>query len=166
MASIEKRVRNGRSRWYIRYRDPSGNQRTKTFDRRIDGERYLTTVESAKLAGSYTDPRRAAVTIGEFANKWQAAQAHLKPSTRERYAGLLRTHVAPRWSSVRLSDVGHADVQAWVSSLPKRGRHRWRSRHTVSLRSSCHWRFATAESSGIQPTASGYRGKSRRIGGS
>ncbi|MEP7021870.1 MAG: tyrosine-type recombinase/integrase [Pseudonocardiales bacterium] len=117
MASIEKRVRNGRSRWYIRYRDPSGNQRTKTFDRRIDGERYLITVESAKLAGSYTDPRRAAVTIGEFANKWQAGQAHLKPSTRERYAGLLRTHVAPRWSSVRLSDVGHADVQAWVSEL-------------------------------------------------
>ena len=29
MASIEKRNRNGRSRWYVRYRDPAGRQRTK-----------------------------------------------------------------------------------------------------------------------------------------
>ena len=43
MASIEKRNRNGRSRWYVRYRDPAGRQRTKVFDRKIDAERYLTT---------------------------------------------------------------------------------------------------------------------------
>jgi integrase len=42
---------------------------------------------------------------------------HLKPSTRERYAGILREHVVPRWGGVRLADVGHADVQAWVSEL-------------------------------------------------
>ena len=40
MASIEKRNRNGRSRWYVRYRDPAGRQRTKVFDRKIDAERY------------------------------------------------------------------------------------------------------------------------------
>ena len=59
MASIEKRNRNGRSRWYVRYRDPAGRQRTKVFDRKIDAERYLTTTEAAKLSGSYVDPRRA-----------------------------------------------------------------------------------------------------------
>jgi len=32
MASIEKRTRNGQVRWYMRYRDPAGAQRTKTFD--------------------------------------------------------------------------------------------------------------------------------------
>src|SRR5215813_10750596 len=86
MASIEKRNRNGRSRWYVRY----------------------------------VDPRRAAVTVGEFAKKWKAAQAHLKPSTRERYAGLLREHVEPRWGRVPLSDVAHSDVQAWVSDLAEK----------------------------------------------
>jgi len=102
MASIEKRNRNGRSRWYVRYRDPAGRQRTKVFDRKIDAERYLTTTEAAKLSGSYVDPRRAAVTVGEFAKKWKAAQAHLKPSTCERYASLLREHVEPRWGRVPL----------------------------------------------------------------
>ena len=33
MASIEKRNRNGHSRWYVHYRDPAGRQRTKVFDR-------------------------------------------------------------------------------------------------------------------------------------
>jgi integrase len=97
--------------------ETTGSQRNKVFDRKVDAERHLTTVESAKMLGTYVDPKRAAVTVGEFANRWQAAQAHLKPSTRERYAGLLRQHVLPRWSSVRLSEVSHADVQAWVSEV-------------------------------------------------
>jgi hypothetical protein len=36
----------------MRYRDPAGAQRTKTFGRKVDAERFLTTVESAKLTGS------------------------------------------------------------------------------------------------------------------
>ncbi|MCU1655613.1 MAG: xerD [Pseudonocardiales bacterium] len=117
MSSIEKRTTTGQARWYARYRDPSGKQRTKSFARKVDAERYLAGIETAKLSGSYIDPRRAAVTVGAFAEQWQAAQAHLKASTRDRYAGLLRTHVEPRWASVRLSDVNHAAVQAWVSEL-------------------------------------------------
>ncbi|MGH3495325.1 MAG: tyrosine-type recombinase/integrase, partial [Sciscionella sp.] len=120
MSSIEKRERNGRARWYVRYRDPRGEQRTKVFDRKVDAERYLTNVESAKLSGSYVDPKRAAVTVGAFAARRKSAQGHLKPSTRERYAGLLREHVEPRWSSVRLAEVSHADIQAWVSELAER----------------------------------------------
>jgi integrase len=119
MASVEKRTRNGRSRWYVRYRDPAGEQRTKTFDRRVDAERYLTGVESAKLAGSYIDPARSRVTMGEWADRWLAGQAHLKPTTRERYAGIVRKHIRPRWGTTRLADVTHADVQSWVTKLSR-----------------------------------------------
>jgi integrase len=44
-------------------------------------------------------------------------QAHLKPTTHERYAGILRTHIAPKWGRVKLANVSHADVQIWVSAL-------------------------------------------------
>ena len=40
---------------------------------------------------------------------------------RDRYAGILTTHVLPRWGTVRLVDVSHADVQAWVSELTASG---------------------------------------------
>src|SRR5919199_1290386 len=59
MASIEKRQRSGETRWYARYRDPAGRQRVKVFDRKVDAERYLTTVESAKMVGAYVDPALA-----------------------------------------------------------------------------------------------------------
>lgn len=117
MASIEKRTRDGKVRWYARYRDPAGEQRTKTFDRKVDAERFLTGVESSKLAGSYIDPGLSRLTVGEWAERWLASAAHLKPSTRERYAGILREHVLPRWERVRLADVSHADVQRWVADL-------------------------------------------------
>jgi integrase len=119
MASVERRTRNGRTRWYVRYRDPGGEQRTKTFDRRVDAERYLTTIESSKLTGSYVDPARSRVTVGEWADRWLAGQAHLKPTTRERYAGIVRKHIRLRWGTTRLADVTHADVQSWVTKLSR-----------------------------------------------
>jgi integrase len=117
MASVEKRVRDGKAVWRAHYRTPDGRQRNKTFTRKADAERFLTTVESAKLVGSYTDPSLARLTIGEWSARWLADQTHLKPSTLERYAGILREHIDPRWGRVRLADVSHADVQSWVAQL-------------------------------------------------
>jgi hypothetical protein len=34
-----------------------------------------------------------------------------------RYAGILREHIAPKWQTVRLANVSHADVQAWITAL-------------------------------------------------
>src|SRR5690348_4728381 len=117
MASIEKRVRDGRASWRAHYRTPDGQQRNKTFTRKGDAERFLTTVESAKLTGSFADPSLARLTVGEWSRRWLADQTHLKPSTHERYAGIVREYIRPRWGNVRLAQVSHADVQSWVAGL-------------------------------------------------
>ncbi|HEY2299945.1 MAG TPA: hypothetical protein VGH43_19640 [Jatrophihabitans sp.] len=119
MASIEKRLRNGQVRWYVRYRDPAGLQHTRTFNRKVDAERYLTTTEASKLAGTYIDPAAARLTVGLWARRWLDNQTHLKPSTRERYAGIVRSHIERQWGSTRLADVTHSAVQAWVSELAR-----------------------------------------------
>ena len=121
MASIEKRPRqNGRASWRAHYRTPSGEQRNKTFDRKADAERFLATVESAKNTGSFVDPMLARITVGEWATHWLDNQTHLKPSTHERYAGIVREHIRPQWDGVKLGNVSHADVQTWVTELSKR----------------------------------------------
>jgi len=117
MASVEKRTRNGRVRWYARYRTPAGEQRTKTFDTKRDAERYLTQMEGAKLVGGFVDPRRARVTVGEWCDQWLDTKTNISPKTRERYEGIISTHIKPQWHAVPLGDVTHADVQAWVSGL-------------------------------------------------
>jgi integrase len=119
MASIEKRIRNGQTSWRAHYRTPAGAQRNKTFNRKVDAERFLAGVENAKVTGSYVDPALAKVTGGDWADRWLAGQAHLKPTTHERYAGILRTHIHPRWGKVKLANISHADVQVWVSALAK-----------------------------------------------
>jgi hypothetical protein len=63
MASIEKRVRNGRKTWRAHYRTSAGDQRSKSFARKVDAERYLAGVENSKVVGSYVDPLLARVTV-------------------------------------------------------------------------------------------------------
>ena len=120
MASIEKRVRNGKISWRAMYREPDGTQRSRSFPRRVDAERFLTTVEHSKMVGSYLDPSLARVTVGQWAGQWLAGKANLKSTTAERYAGILREHIEPRWGTVKLADVSHAAVQAWISDLATR----------------------------------------------
>ena len=117
MASIEKRLRDGKTSWRAHYRTPAGDQRNKTFARKVDAERFLASVESAKVTGTYVDPSLAKVTVGEWAQRWLEGQAHLKPSTRSRYEGIVRKHVHPKWDRVRLANVSHGDVQVWVTEL-------------------------------------------------
>jgi hypothetical protein len=55
-----KQQGQGRPRWRARYRDPSGRERSKSFTRKVDAERFLVAVEDAKLRGAYVDPAAGA----------------------------------------------------------------------------------------------------------
>ncbi len=64
MASIERRERAGKAVWRAHYRSPAGRQRNKTFARKIDAERFLASIESAKNIGSFVDPALSKITVG------------------------------------------------------------------------------------------------------
>ncbi len=107
MAHVEKR---GPGRWRARHRGPDGKERSRTFRRRSDAERWLAGVETAKSRGAYVDPSAGRVTTGEWAARWLDAQRHLKPSTRARYDGIVSKHIVPRWGAIPLAKITHADV--------------------------------------------------------
>jgi integrase len=71
----------------------------------------------SKITGSYVDPNRSKVTVGVLADQWLDAKLDLAPKTRDRYNGIMRAHIRPRWGKVRLSDVTHAEVQRWLARL-------------------------------------------------
>jgi integrase len=121
VASIERRAWNGRVTWQARWRDPAGQQRKQTFPRKIDAERFLTTIDHSMLTGGYVDPAAGRLTVGEWAERWLGGQVQLKPSTRVRYAGLLRVQVLPAWERVPLVAVTHTEVAAWVQRLVASG---------------------------------------------
>jgi integrase len=115
MGSVEKRVRNGNVTWITRWREPDGTQRKRSFRRKADAQSHLVEVEGSKQQGRYVSPTKA--TVGEVAERWYAATGALKPSTRHRYRGLLDVHVLPALGRVRLAELDHSAVQAWVSKM-------------------------------------------------
>jgi integrase len=50
-----------------------------------------------------------------------SAQRQLKPSTLDRYAGIVAKQVKPTWGSVALADVAPTDVDAWLTRLAEDG---------------------------------------------
>jgi integrase len=113
VASIKKRPDG---RWRARYRDPAGKEHAKHFTRRVDAERFLTSVEYSKLTGGYVDPRAGRITFGEYANKWRAAQVW-RPSSTAAVETSFRQHVLPRFGDRPLASIRPSEVQAWVREL-------------------------------------------------
>ena len=66
MASAEKRVRNGRARWYARYRTPTASSEPGRLPARLTLISFLVEIEASKQRGSFVDPRRASPTVGDL----------------------------------------------------------------------------------------------------
>ncbi len=115
MASIEKRLRDGRTSWRAHYRTPSGAQRNKTFARKIDAEKFLAGVESDKSRGLYVDPSAGRITVGQYAATWQAAQVHRR-TTEAAFDSHLRNHILPLLGHRPMGAVTRSEIQGWVKS--------------------------------------------------
>jgi integrase len=120
MATIEKyQTTNGATLYRVRYRKPDGRQTDKRgFETRREAANFANAVEVSKVTGAYIEPTLARLTIGSLGPAWLARQrGHMKPSGFRTLDSIWRTHVEPRWGSVRLGDVRHTDVAAWTAEL-------------------------------------------------
>lgn len=116
MASISKRTRDGQLTWVARWRDAGGGQRKRSFSRKTDAERFLTTMQADVLRGTYVDPVAGRVTFTEYAAQWRAAQVH-RPTTRAYVETMIRRHALPHFGARSLGSVRPSEVQAWVRGL-------------------------------------------------
>jgi integrase len=116
MASIQKRIRNGKITYRVQYRDPAGQMRGKVFARKADAEGWLTDNEHAKRHGAWTDPKAGKATLREYAEGWLAAQT-FDETTREAVALRLRLHVGPQLGGHQLAALRPSVVQAWARGL-------------------------------------------------
>ena len=105
------------SKWQVRYIDPTGRERSKTFPRKVDAEKYLIHVEAQKQRAEWIDPAQSATKFGELAGRWIASRSHLKPRTLEGYRSLLRVHILPAFGSTRLDRIDRLTVDTWMADL-------------------------------------------------
>jgi integrase len=121
MAHIDRRNRGGTVRYVAHYIDPAGRERSKSFTRRKDAERYLTEIEAAKLKGTWVDPTYGRVRFLAWFEEWWATTVNLRPKTRTRNGMVFRLYVLPRFGAMPLDAITQREVRAWVTSLTGQG---------------------------------------------
>lgn len=116
MASIQKRpprTVGGASTYRVRFRDPAGKQRSKTFTTISKAKIFESTVEADKARGTYVDQSLGRMTVGEYAELWLAMQTYGE-TTREQTVGRVRRHIAPVLGTTPLMALRTSQVQSWI----------------------------------------------------
>ena len=116
-----------------RYIDPAQRERSKTFDRKIDAERFLTGMESRKQRDEWIDPALAATPFGDWAGEWLATRSHLKAKTLQGYESLLRVWVLPFFGTMRLERIDAMSVDRWVAEMLASGLSPSRARQAYQV---------------------------------
>lgn len=114
VAHIEKR---GECRYRLRYRDPEGKERSKTFALRRDARRFQSVVEEELARGMWVDPRASRKRFGVFAAAATEPRSNVRPATSARIASYLRVQIMPTFTDVPLRKISRLSVQAWVDAM-------------------------------------------------
>lgn len=127
MAHLEDRwarpERKGQGkRWRARYLAPDGRERSQSFDKKVDAERFLATVQADVLRGAYVDPRAGQLRFKGYAESWLAGRLHLRKTSYLMYEAHLKNHIVPAFGTAPLAGIRRSDVQAFVSSLAAPGK--------------------------------------------
>src|SRR5947199_2645421 len=109
MASIAKR---DDGRWRARYRDDTGTEHARHFDRKVDAQRWLDGVTAAQVRGDYVDPKTARTTVAEWCRTWLAGYGSRRAST-VRQAEVHIKLIVAAFGPLPLSAVKPSDVRSW-----------------------------------------------------
>lgn len=110
MARIESR--NGR--WRARVWAPDGRERSRTFDRKSDAERWAVTQEADKHRGTWIDPTLGRETFASWSATWRT-NLRRRPRTLRRYDTVVANHLLPRFGGTPLVRITRSDVQRMVA---------------------------------------------------
>ena len=121
MASVERRERataDGRVvvRYVVRWRDPQGAQKTKSFGRRAEAERFRHTIGADVIRGHYIDPAAGRVSFRDYADAWLQVQT-FDPLTAQAVAIRLRLHAYPVLGDKRMASIKPSTIQSWLRGL-------------------------------------------------
>ncbi|MHB1447189.1 MAG: tyrosine-type recombinase/integrase [Acidimicrobiales bacterium] len=117
MGSLEKR--NGRYR--AKYRDPLGRQRSKTFTRKADADRFVREIQVEMERGRWVDPAGAEMPLAVWAEDFMSPARRLAPTTQQTYRRDLDRYIVPRFGAYRLGRLPADEIENWLNDEIARG---------------------------------------------
>ena len=116
MASVERRQSPRGVRYDVRYRDPDGAQRRKSFIRKSDADRFASVVEADKTPRQLHRPRRRPGELQELRRK-VARNSDLRLFDAEAVELRLRLRVYPVLGRQQLRHIKPSAIQSWLHGL-------------------------------------------------
>lgn len=113
MSSIKKRPDG---KWRARYRDETGREHSKHFDRKADAQRWVDHVTTSIVTGTYVDPAAGRVTFKAYAESWRVAQPH-RPTTAQNVNQHLSRYAYPVLGEHPMRALRPSQVQAFATGL-------------------------------------------------
>lgn len=110
MSSIRKRPDG---RWRARYRDETGREHAKHFDRKVDGQDWLDQVTASIVTSAYVDPNAGKITFSRFYAEWSERQVWVASTQR---AMDLAAGSVP-FGAVPLKLLRASHFETWVKSM-------------------------------------------------
>lgn len=126
-------IKTDNGRWKARLSITGAGTRNKTFDRKIDAEKWLRNEQARLDRSEWTDPRLARTHFAEWATPWLDTRRHLKPKTLAGYESLLTVHLLPRFGQLPLYAIDPLMIETWVVELSDGGLSASRTRQAHQL---------------------------------
>lgn len=103
--------------WRVFYKKPNGEWTSESgFSSEEAALDHGHKQEAAGRAGIWTDPRKAATPLGEWAQAWMDKQRP-KPSTAAKRRRYLRTYILPEFEYTPIGEINKHAVKTWASQL-------------------------------------------------
>ena len=118
MSSVTKRPGG---RWRARFRDQSGREHARHFDRKVDAQRWIDEVTASTVRGDYVDPRAGRETVRELATRWRATLVH-RPNSLRVIDNALGNHIVPAFGDRPLSTLRRIAARADQAAVPPHDR--------------------------------------------
>lgn len=121
MASITKRELAKGHAFDVRYRDPSGRPRKRTFRRAEAARSFAKTIEADVVRGDYVQPALTRSRFDRWAADWMESTADLRPKTRVGYESMLRVNVLPHFGNWQVGRIEPVHVRQFLAGLRAAG---------------------------------------------
>jgi hypothetical protein len=107
--------------WVVRYRGRFPRERT--FDRKMDAEKFERLVRHELGTDQYLDPESARITFREWSERWwpTVVNSSRAPSTITGYESAVRLQVLPYLGERRLRVLRRIDMEEWLGELRMAG---------------------------------------------
>ena len=109
-------------RWRARYWGPDGKERSKTFKRKADAEKWYAAQTVDVATGAWSDPARGRITVRVWSDRWISGSPQLKPKTITGYRSLVDNHILPSVGEVQIARLDRTAVSALIRGMTADGR--------------------------------------------